>query len=135
LDPVPQRPRHLLEATSSRSVARPASAARNSHLPCYTPALLCVQRHHPSPSPSSRRHCRLHPCRTHRRRPRQAHVFCLRCSRHLRRRTAAAHRGPLVLVFKGRVNVLCVLTHSVQAAKIYCVGVLPLDGMVLGFCC
>ncbi|XP_066308109.1 uncharacterized protein [Miscanthus floridulus] len=40
-----------------------------------------------------------------------------------------------LLVVKGRVNVLRVLTHRVQAAKLCRVGVSPLDGTVLGFRC
>lgn len=40
-----------------------------------------------------------------------------------------------LLVVKGRVNVLRILTHRVQAAKLCRVGVSPLDGTVLGFRC
>lgn len=40
-----------------------------------------------------------------------------------------------LLVVNGRVNVLRVLTHRVQAAKLCRVGVSPLDGTVLGFRC
>ena len=40
-----------------------------------------------------------------------------------------------LLVVKGRVNVLRVLTHRVQAAKLCRVGVSPLDGTVIGFRC
>uniref|UniRef100_A0A0A9DDH3 Late embryogenesis abundant protein LEA-2 subgroup domain-containing protein n=1 Tax=Arundo donax TaxID=35708 RepID=A0A0A9DDH3_ARUDO len=40
-----------------------------------------------------------------------------------------------LLVVKGRVTVLRVLTHRVQAAKVCRVGVSPIDGRVLGFRC
>ncbi|KAL6627031.1 hypothetical protein ACP70R_030757 [Stipagrostis hirtigluma subsp. patula] len=53
---------------------------------------------------------------------------------------AAATAAPVIevdslLVVKGRVKVLHVLTHRVQAAKLCRVGVSPLDGQVLGFRC
>ncbi|KAL6850233.1 hypothetical protein ACP4OV_020860 [Aristida adscensionis] len=53
---------------------------------------------------------------------------------------AAAAAAPVIevdslLVVKGRVKVLHVLTHRVQAAKVCRVGVSPLDGTVLGFRC
>jgi hypothetical protein len=40
-----------------------------------------------------------------------------------------------LLVVKGRVKMLRVLTHRVQAAKVCRVGVSPVDGRVLGFRC
>jgi hypothetical protein len=40
-----------------------------------------------------------------------------------------------LLVVKGRVTMLRVLTHRVQAAKVCRVGVSPIDGRVLGFRC
>ncbi|KAF0917544.1 hypothetical protein E2562_020921 [Oryza meyeriana var. granulata] len=40
-----------------------------------------------------------------------------------------------LLVVKGRVTVLRVLTHRVEAAKVCRVGVSPVDGKVLGFRC
>ncbi|XP_062231550.1 uncharacterized protein LOC133928972 [Phragmites australis] len=40
-----------------------------------------------------------------------------------------------LLVVKGRVTVLRVLTHRVQAAKVCRVGVSPVDGKVVGFRC
>ncbi|KAJ1282927.1 hypothetical protein BS78_03G088600 [Paspalum vaginatum] len=40
-----------------------------------------------------------------------------------------------LLVVKGRVTVLRVLTHHVQAAKVCRVGVSPVDGRVVGFRC
>ncbi|CAN6273302.1 unnamed protein product [Urochloa humidicola] len=40
-----------------------------------------------------------------------------------------------LLVVKGKVTVLKVLTHRVQAAKVCRIGISPADGRVLGFRC
>ena len=48
---------------------------------------------------------------------------------------AAVMEVDSLLVVKGRVTVLRVLTHHVEAAKVCRVGVSPVDGKVLGFRC